>query len=68
MSRDDTFLQDLKPVEGRGAPLHPPTCPAPRKAGGIAPGHTVNELGDGTRVCDLDTARTRKTPAGKQDG
>ena len=51
-----TRRQDLEPVEGREAPVHPPTYPAPRNARGSVPPYTVNELGDGTRVCDLDSA------------
>ena len=59
---------DRNQVEAQEVPVHPPTCPAPCKAQGIAPRYTVNEFGDGTRVCGLDRARTRKAPARKQDG
>ena len=50
-----TRRQDLEPVEGRGAPVHPPTYPAPPNARVGAPRYAVNELGDGTLVCDLDS-------------
>ena len=58
-----TYRQALEPVEGRGAPVRPPTYPVPR--GKRARGdecrarYTINEIGGGVRICELDTVQSQ---------
>ena len=57
-----TYRQALEPVEGRGAVVHPPTYPGPQaKRGGSErpPEYVINDLGDGIRICELDTVQSQ---------
>ena len=58
-----TYRQVLAPVEGRDAPVHPPRYPVARAKGARQDGHRtryeLNELGDGTLVCELDTVQSQ---------
>ena len=57
-----TYRQALEPVEGRGAVVHPPTYPGPQaKRGGSErpPEYVINDLGDGKRMCELDTVQSQ---------
>ena len=56
------YRQELEPVEGRGAVVHPPTYA--RREGKRAKGerrseYVINERGDGTRTCDLDAVQSQ---------
>ena len=58
-----TYRQALAPIEGRDAPVHPPTYPVARAKTARQDGHRtryeLNELGDGTLVCELDTVQSQ---------
>ena len=57
-----TYRQVLEPVEGRGAVVDPPTYPGPLAKGGGAkrrPEYVINDLGDGDRICELDTVQSQ---------
>ena len=52
------YGQALEPVEGRAAVVDPPTYPGPlAKRGGSkrCSEYVINDLGDGIRMCELDT-------------
>ena len=53
-----TYRQELEPVEGWGATIHPPTYASPRGKRGESERrseYVINDRGDGTRFCELDT-------------
>ena len=53
-----TYRQELEPVEGWGATIHPPTYASPRGKRGEGERrseYVINDRGDGTRFCELDT-------------
>ena len=57
-----TYRQVLEPVQGRGAVVDPPTYPGPQaKRGGAErrSEYVINDLGDGKRICDLDTVQSQ---------
>ena len=57
-----TYRQALEPVEGRGAVVDPPTYPGPRakqSGGERPPEYAINDLGDGKRICELDTVQSQ---------
>ena len=57
-----TYRQVLEPVQGRGAVVAPPTYPGPQaKRGGAErrSEYVINDLGDGKRICDLDTVQSQ---------
>ena len=58
-----TYRQVLEPVAGREAPVHPPTYPVARgKRSGeddCRAEYTINEIGNGVRICELDTAQSQ---------
>ena len=58
-----TYRQGLVPVEGSDARVHPPTYPVARPKNARQDErrtqYVINELGDGTRVCDLDTVQSQ---------
>ena len=54
-----TRRQDLEPVEGRGAPVHPPTFPAPRNARG---GSSRTSIGGRRRGPGLRGSRSGASP------
>ena len=57
-----TYRQALEPVEGRDAVVHPPTYASreeKRVKGGRRSEHVLNERGDGTRTCALDTVQSQ---------
>ena len=55
-----TYRQELEPVEGRGAVIHPPTYASREgKRGERRSEYVINERGDGTRTCDLDTVQSQ---------
>ena len=58
-----TYRQELAPVEGNDARVHPPTYPVARQNKARQDEqHTryvINELGDGTRACELDTVQSQ---------
>lgn len=57
-----TRRQDLEPVEGRGAPVHPPTCLAPRNARASAPG--TRSTSSGTGPAPASSTRSPLRPTG----
>ena len=57
-----TYRQALDPVGGRGAVVDPPTYPGPQaKRGGAErrSEYVINDLGDGDRICELDTVQSQ---------
>ena len=58
-----TYRQELAPIEGSGARIHPPTYPVPRPKNARKDEprtrYDINEYGDGTRFCDLDTVQSQ---------
>ena len=58
-----TYRQELAPIEGCGARVHPPTYPVARPKNARRDEHSaqyvINDLGDGMRVCDLDTVQSQ---------
>ena len=58
-----TYRQVLEPVEGRGAPVHPPTYPGPRgkraREDECRAEYAINEIGNGVRICELDTVQSQ---------
>lgn len=58
-----TYRQALEPVEGRAAPVHPPTYPVPRakraREDGCRAGYSINEIGNGVRICELDAVQSQ---------
>ena len=57
-----TYRQVLEPVQGRGAVVDPPTYPGPQaKRGGAErrSEYVINDLGDGDRICELDTVQSQ---------
>ena len=58
-----TYRQGLVLVEGSDARVHPPTYPVARPKNARQDErrtqYVINELGDGTRVCDLDTVQSQ---------
>ena len=58
-----TYRQVLEPVEGRGAAVHPPTYPGPRgkraREDECRAEYAINEIGNGVRICELDTVQSQ---------
>ena len=58
-----TYRQELVPVEGSDARVHPPTYPVARPKNARQDEqrkqYVINELGDGTLVCELDTVQSQ---------
>ena len=57
------YRQALDPVEGRDVPVHPPTYPPPLgcpKDERPSP-YTLNPLGDGRTMCELDSVASQAT-------
>ena len=58
-----TYRQVLEPVEGRAAPVHPPTYPVPRgkraREDERRAEYAINEIGNGVWICELDTAQSQ---------
>ena len=58
-----TCRQGLVPIEGSDARVHPPTYPVPlatkARSDEQRAHYVINELGDGTLVCELDTVQSQ---------
>ena len=58
-----TYRQGLVPIEGSDARVHPPTYPVARakkeRSDEPRAHYVINELGDGTLVCELDTVQSQ---------